>query len=413
MITELCKVGRTIPLSKIVDKYLVYSSQQDSQKYLASYLIFAKDVYADLNFNILTSEIREIFTIDKKLGTITLPDHLLYWLQVSVIDDKDNLIPLLENTKHLLPNTPEVVAVVGCPNPKCECDICASVKSISAITEVVTIDDIEYTNIIKTQVQSDGSIIKETCKWYATGQTTKDYVGSYGINIWYYIDTIKINGVDHTVNQSTTVDPADIQATLNALNLGTFIVTASMGMLTIQSLQNPNTLNSFHIQAGFAPEATVPFVATNPNTAVLRCNTELICKVELDENECIVDTPVNIATVNECCFPVCNHKKKDLPTINVRDGVIYFSNLNYNRVVLTYKTSGINFGIELMVPEIAEQAMMAGINYFAVKLKNTSLSVKENNKTEYELEKRKLVKVLFPMRIQELLDAARTTHIIL
>lgn len=411
-----CKVGKTIPLMNVVQTFLMYSFQGDSEKYLATYLKMAMDVYSDLNFKILTSEIRKIYTINKKLGTITLPDDMMYWAQISVIDDDNNVIPLIENDATLVPYTEEIVAEAGCPNPNCSSDLCSSVNSISAISETVNISGIDYVNITKTQLLPDGSIIEEVCKWYALGSTYYDYsVTGIGINVWYDIESIKINGVDYMLNIPTTSDLTVIQEALNALGYGSFLVSEDGGILTIRSLNNNNILESVFVHNNFGLSTTYSFTSSNPTTAKKICETKQICKVELNKDQCIVETPENIAIVNETCFCVrpCDKVKKQLPTIHVNDGIVYFSNTNYDKVVLTYKTTGINFGVELMVPAIAERAMISGLAFFALKhKKNVSISEKENARKYYDIDKQKLIEVLYPLRMQELMDAARITRVI-
>ena len=102
-----------------------------------------------------------------------------------------------------------------------------------------------------------------------------------------------------------------------------------------------------------------------------------------------------------------------MPTIHVNDNTVYFSNTNYDRVVLTYKTTGINFGMELMVPVVAEKAMVSGLAFYSVKhKKNVTEREKENARKYYNIDKKKLIEFLYPMRIQELMNAARIFRII-
>lgn len=324
-----CLIGKTQPLKSFVDNYLLSAFQQDSEKYFANYMGIAQRVYKDLNFDVLTSDQKLIMPINQKLNTITLPSDVLYWNQISIIDDDNNVIPLLQNETKLLPYKNEIVPV-ACANPNCESDLCATVKAITSVVEIVTIDfpdpDTEYKNITMTQVLPDGSIIKKICKWYPV-------VTDFG--------------------------------------------------LTISAVEE-------------------------------KCTTEQICKVELTEDECIADTPENVEIVKRCCdeTPCCTIKKL-LPTINILDGVVYFSNGNYDRAVLTYKTSGINFGMEVMVPEIAEEAMISGIAYYSLKHRRTaSQSEKESARAYYNIDKNKLTSRLNPIREQEFNDASRIKQII-
>lgn len=329
MKTTYCKVGKTLPLTDYVDSYLLSTNQQDSQKYYASYISFAKRVYNDLHFDVLTSERKLIIPIDKKLNTITLPDDVLYWQQISVIDDEDNdnVIPVLENDMTLLPYKEEVVPI-ACANPKCKSDLCASVKAISSVGEVVKYDfpdpDTEYTNVTRTQVWPDGSIIKEVCQWFP----------------------IIVDG-------------------------------------SIDSVEK-------------------------------KCSTIQVCKVALTEDECIADTVENKEVITRCCLTnnTCCNPKKVVPTINLNDGIVYFSNGNFDRVLLTYKTSGIYFGIEIQVPEMAEEAMISGIAYYALKHKRVSEGEKENARKIYNIDKNKLTSRLNPIREQEFVNAARIKKIV-
>ncbi len=132
----------------------------------------------------------------------------------------------------------------------------------------------------------------------------------------------------------------------------------------------------------------------------------------------MVDTPANVVKIKNCCtcYDTCCDKKHDLslPTINVHDGIIYFSNNHYPKILLTYKTSGINFAQETMIPTIAEQAMIAGLAFNALKYKkNVSTTEKEMARAYYNMEKNKLVRVMFPLRIQELINAAHGVNPIL
>jgi hypothetical protein len=416
-----CRIGKTMPLMNIVQSYLLYTYQGDSEKYIPTYLKMAMDVYSDLNFNVLTSEVRKIYTIDKKLGTITLPDDMLYWAQISIIDDKDNVIPLLENDIKLLPYEEEVVAEAGCPNPNCQTDICSGVKSITAVTEVVVIDfpspGTEYTNVTKTQIQPDGSIIKETCKWFYGYETLHDYNITYNHNTPRdFLYSIRINNRDYVINLLNS-NISGIETALNALGLGTFVVTSVGANNLIESLGNVNIIQSIVVKSSVGVPYDFNFTQSNPENVpavVQKCETEQLCKVELID-ECIADTPENVAIVNETCLCVrpCDKVKKLLPTIHVNDGTVYFSNTNYDRVVLTYKTTGINFGMELMVPVVAEKAMISGLSFYALKhKKNVSISEKENARKYYNIDKKKLIEFLYPMRIQELMNAARVFRVI-
>ena len=411
-----CKVGKTIPLMNIVQSYLMYSNQGDSEKYLATYLKMAMDVYSELNFKILTSEIRKIITINKKLGTITLPDDMLYWEQISVIDDDNNVIPLIENDATLVPYEEEIVAESGCPNPNCSSDLCSSVNSITAISEVVTINGVEYTNVTKTQLLPDGSIIEEICKWFSKGVEYPGYELLINGADWFSLLTIKCNGTDYPLDVLYPSSNAAIEVVLNGLGIGVFAVTDETGgYIKIQSLDNSNILNSIYLIDIGGIYQTLPFTELAPQAPTLICETKQLCKVEVNKDQCIVETPENIAIVNETCFCVrpCEKVKKQLPTIHVNDGVVYFSNTNYDKVVLTYKTTGINFGVELMVPVVAERAMISGLAFFALKhRKNVSMNEKESARKYYDIDKQKLIEVLNPLRIQELMNAARITRVI-
>lgn len=425
-----CHVGKSKPLIDVVNAYLLYTYQQDSEKYLPAYLKMAMDVYSDLNFNVLTSEVREIMTIDKKLGAIKVPDNAMYWLNIAAINDDGTMIPLLENNSKVLPNFKEEIIPVSCPNPKCKSDLCADVRSVTAVSEVVVIDGTEYTNVTQTQVNPDGSIIRETCKWYPKLQsTTNNEVfipveingGSFAVQFEFNKININGNEIECRTTLITVSDITTLITNLNNLGFGTFTYSVEANGITITSNSNTNALNYVYIIPNMQSPATYyfrvePGPIVNNGVAQKICTTEQICKVDLDEDGCIEDTPANKEVISESCVCVpmcCKYPKKEVPTVSYNDGYIYFSNMNYGRVVLTYKTSGINFGQVVMVPEVAEQAIVSGIAYYSIKHKrNASISDKENARKYYNIDRKKLIEKMYPIRMQELINAAHITSVI-
>lgn len=414
-----CNIGKTRPLIDMVNGYLLYTYQTDSEKYLPNYLKFASDVYSDMQFNILTSEIKKIYTIDKKLGTVKLPDDLLYLQQVSAIHEEDEtLIPLLEDNGVLLPYE-EVVAKELCPNPNCKVDICSDVRAITSVSETVTIDDVDYTNVISTQLLPDGSVIEKNCRWYAVPSYTHDYTLSMDYSVQNEtLYSITINGTIYIINQNFN-NLTNVANALNALDLGVFTVVQHpfSVFVIVSSANNPNILTKISIVGYITND--IFFDSSDEQlviTAEEKCTTVQKCKLELDEDLCVIDTPENKVKVQDCCcnfFRPCNKRPLPAPTMSELDGTLYFSNNNYDRVLIVYKTSGINFGQTTMVPEIAEQAMISGLTYYALKHKhNISEREKENARKIYNIDKNKLVQMLFPIRIQEIINASRVTKII-
>lgn len=140
---------------------------------------------------------------------------------------------------------------------------------------------------------------------------------------------------------------------------------------------------------------------------------KLICSFEVNECGCIKPTQSNLKLLvtncgcylTSCMAGNCDtdlHKTpNDYGRIKIENNRIYIDG-NTDWVILSYQTNGECGGEEILVPEIAVDALMFGIDYRAKAFKpNVQRYEKEMSRKEYNRAKMDLQMFLNPIRIDE------------
>lgn len=124
----------------------------------------AMDVYRDMNLSAIKHVKRALFTIDKRLNGIVLPEAFYKFSTISVITKDHQILPLVYNTNI----TDDIVDLGLDANCECQCtdSICNYKRNYETITEEVMAimpDETEqkFIKTIRKFIQSDGSAYVE------------------------------------------------------------------------------------------------------------------------------------------------------------------------------------------------------------------------------------------------------------
>jgi len=118
--------------------------------------------------------------------------------------------------------------------------------------------------------------------------SVSDYTISTSSTITETFYSIKINSIDYLIQIVTTGPAQDIEDALNALLLGVFTVTISLGTLTITTLENENSVESINLQ-GFL-SGDFPFDVSNTHDVVdLTGNRKLNLETDPDYIPPVID----------------------------------------------------------------------------------------------------------------------------
>ena len=131
-----CMVARE-PLTKMIKSLLIRENDVLGEKF-RQYLEIGKDVYRDLNLYAIREAKRYWIEVDKQLNAITLPDNVLLWSSVSIVDDCGQIRPLIMN-KNL---TGEIIELGLAKDCACQCGcqsaLCVQLNHYEVITKDVT-----------------------------------------------------------------------------------------------------------------------------------------------------------------------------------------------------------------------------------------------------------------------------------
>jgi hypothetical protein len=164
------------------------------------------------------------------------------------------------------------------------------------------------------------------------------------------------------------------------------------------------------------------FNANGTYSIVIDKQEKLLCKLETSSCGCVLPTKENkvkILTYCGACIIGCTTGSKcdtDIPKTPTNSGTIkiegnrIFINSDSNWVILSYQTNGECPGEEILIPEYAVMAMMAGIDFRtkAFRPSGSRISPQEKilAKNEYEDQKIQLFKFLNPIRPDEFVRAS-------
>lgn len=172
--------------------------------------------------------------------------------------------------------------------------------------------------------------------------------------------------------------------------------------------------------------SNIPVLGTDGNTIVYIEQKEILCNLEVDENSCIKYTEPNRELLLNFCgcyipwvqFGRCNKDcRTQLTKYESRYGeynwdakagnILHLKHVKAERVIVAYQTSGEDLNDEILIPEIALEAMIAGI-YWRQRWVSPAYSQVEKQESRFEFNrcKTELFKFLNPVKITDLMDIA-------
>lgn len=351
--------NQTNTLVDITEQFLAMR-QINKKKYLPSYLIQAKFVWRYLFKNTIYAVNSQWMTVKKgsPYNYIDVPKNMVRLFSVSTIDVTCNkIIPLFyDNTVNILEKPTPAQKKCGCG--ACDCGgICDDINSLTYTTKLLfTINGIDYFEKDWIKVCPNGDIIE-----YREVPTKKynSYAG---------------DGGDYTNDY------------MNDYDIG-----------------------------------SPPF---SDYTIVTEKFQKTICNIETKPCGCPEDTPQNIQILNDYCgcfLPIngcCKKKecKSFLGEINGNcngtikmsecgDKIYFIPDPNVNKIpdflLVNWQTSGENCTDVVQVPEYANEAMFAGIDYYSKRYNNAySLNEKNEAKWAWSSSQNELIMFLNPINLE-------------
>lgn len=352
----VCSPGNT--LSKVLDRYLIMRQIQ-SKKYYSAYSVCAMEAWKDIFQNTIyvqASSWQEIKQDSDGKLYIDVPSGIVRFFAVNTLDDCNNLVPIWYNSQMNVIPTPKK-STCGCG---CNCGgICDDANSTIMTTRLLfTISGVQYFEKTWTEYCKNGDIIeyKETpVKNYG------DMIGSTG---------------DY----------------------------------------NNDYNNDFLIGYDGFQNFKITYITSQ----------KVICKLKTKPCGCPEETEENAACFYSACgshLNFCCSKTKCYPIFsdinNSGFGEVKFSDCGTriywkpskihwekNRDKLThiqvsYQVSGETYNSEVVIPEMANRCMYAGIDYFS-KIYNGKVSYFEKKAAEYKFENEKidLIQFLNPVSLK-------------
>lgn len=330
---------QVIPLSKVVKEFCL---KQGNLKETAVFqqLVYGRQIWKELYRKTMWLNRTAVICLNKE-NTFRLPEDCERLLNVSVRDCNGHIQPLTCDPSL---NTINII----CCKPKCSCDrchgedtLCAAVDSVTYTTEMVTIQDVEYT--METWIRYDNGAIQQQQKVPVLNAST--------------------NEVEYTTNITTicnveTTEKGCIKAT-----------TTNMDLLRR------------HCGCGnFAPENCGVFFDWR------RINTRLIPQI-----------------YNYYGYWNVNAEDRNIVHVFRHDTTHHWHHdpNKIQKVIVSYQTNGEIPGEEILVPEYAQFAIDMGIIWLQRLYNNrASATDKETSKNEWRAAKRGVNQHLNPIRME-------------
>jgi len=132
----------------------------------AQYMAVAKDVYRALELHGVKDTKRVILSIDKRTGTVTLPDDYLFFSTIYIIGKTGKLVPLIHNGDI----SEEVIDLSVRKSCDCDCgcsgEICRNISNYEAFERTVEMPMPDgsagcFLETTKKKINKDGSYIQE------------------------------------------------------------------------------------------------------------------------------------------------------------------------------------------------------------------------------------------------------------
>lgn len=149
-----------IPIQEVV-KLPMLANDDVLQREKGKLLSYAKYVYLDMQLDTLKLTKRQLFDINKRTNSITLPDSCLEFNSVSVIDDCGGIHPVYRND-NIHDDIVDVPADKDCAcEYKCSYKLCSTIKGYEAVitTQTDTMpngDPVSFTCVERKAVDANG-----------------------------------------------------------------------------------------------------------------------------------------------------------------------------------------------------------------------------------------------------------------
>lgn len=331
-------------LSEVIAE-LNIAQNNTKETHYASNLVHAKWVWKELLWTNVWSVAQ--VPVDIVDGKITLPNDVIRLVNISVMDKCGNLQPLGHNPNI---NTLDV----RCPVSKCGCQCggvdtyCMQVDNITTTKESIVINGENYTKTIYTRSDNKGNIYQQSHT--PTWDVTEEEV--------VYIDTTEL------ICKVDVTETGCIKAT------------------------EPNRLKLTQFCGCYIPYGDYP------DYSYLSCDSPYWnnCGDWRNRRDCQLAVP---EVTNNFGYYNWDAKAND---------IVHIKHTKADRVIVSYQTSGETANEEMLVPEYALSAMLAGIYYRQVWLAPPTV-IPRNEKREakyaYQAEKTSLFEFQHPLRIDE------------
>jgi hypothetical protein len=367
--TDIGVCAPVILLGEAVDKYLAIRGV-DKKKYYSRYLIVAGEIWKDIFQKTLwaTKSVWKELKEDSPYPSIDIPPDCTRLFSVAIADECGLIQPLYYNSQlNILPKPTTRNCGCSCG----ECDVCGDINAMSVTTkELFTINGTIYYEKTWLKYCSNGDILEYT------ETPTKKY------------NTFTGDGGDYNDDYNNDYDIGS-----NPL--------ADFTIVTVTAQKKVCTL------------------ATKP------CG----CPQQTVENECIISEYCG------CLLPLFScrkdrHRKQFFENVNnnhrgevkiseCETKIFYNPSKKWRRVtnaqhpdflLVNYQSNGIEPGQETQVPEYAEMALFAGIDWLSKQFNGTySLLEKREAKAFYNDQQSEVIKFLNPLSLERINAIQDTT----
>lgn len=347
-------------LSNLLDEYFAMRFI-DKKKYYSGYLICAKNCWKILFRNTMwsTQSVWQQLKPASPYNYIDVPPDLVRLFTVSELDKNNNIVPLFYNSQFNILTPPTLPVNCGCTdNCGCGNGLCDDINSLTKTTTLLfTVNGVDYYQTDYAKLCPNGQVIQyseiPTKKYNTYAGDGGDYNSDY-LNDWL-IGNPPFS--DFTIVTQTT------QKILCNLEL------APCGC----PLNTPANINTFVTCCGaFAPCFSTNFQNYCQNV-YLNTNIDTNCKGQVKISECgtriyYIPYPQNVITtsIDSNMQPQFVVQNTPLP----------------NYLLVNYQTSGEDCNTMVEVPELAVEAMFAGIDYYSKRF-NNMYSRDEKNEAKY------------------------------
>jgi hypothetical protein len=201
-----------ITLGKFVDNFCA-QSYNDGQRAYDNILVIAQHFYGEIKRKHLKTYRKRKLSVEQGLNIVYLPGDVHRIIKVKVTDDC-NHEQELDLDQYYDIDKPEAAKGCGCKKCDCTSSLCGAINSISYEEEDVLVhDDKTYRRIIKSKVQPNGDLIRETVEPYATKGDNGQIIIAYKTHI-ERVTTVEVKNcgcvIDSPVNRSSCISACGV-----------------------------------------------------------------------------------------------------------------------------------------------------------------------------------------------------------